>query len=508
MRYGLVSDIHANLQAWNAVWADIHALDVEEIICLGDIVGYGPRPAETMAAVYANVHHIILGNHDAVIAGIYDPSSFNPDAMKMIEWTSSQLGKKAAEVFASFPLEMVLEAGEFNALCVHGAAHQPEGFPYILEEKDARKTWEVSNHPLIFVGHTHRPRIDILDPDDKHTAAQPADFTVEEGYRYIVNVGSVGMSRHKDFRACYVVFDTDDMSITYHRTAYDMEAFRRDVNERIGETKQAKRLLASFEETTGGPVREAMDFTPTVEKVREAARKTAAKRRSRLVVRSSPWDWLRGGKDAAGDKEGKEGSPAKGRRGPRRPRRPSTSKLALQFFSDAATGISGSAKPFLDSIGRMAGGTSSRTQRKRPRNKSGQVIWLSRDATYEASSVHKRLSEHQDELLTVEDLEEDRGYKYAFRAERERMPSRLIVKLPYSARVKRVVAVFRDRIPDIIRIRISRDAKKWIDVYRGPGNEGVWDIPVEEDSLVKHVWIGLTEKGEFRPYAVQVFGIE
>jgi len=226
MRYGLVSDIHANLQAWNAVWADIHAQDVEEIICLGDIIGYGPRPAETMAAVYANVHHIILGNHDAVIAGIYDPSSFNPDAMKMIEWTSSQLDKKAAEVFAGFPLEMVLEAGEFNALCVHGGAHQPEGFPYILEEGDARKTWAVSNHPLIFIGHTHRPRIDILSPDDTHTAAQPTDFVVEEGYRYIVNVGSVGMSRQKDFRACYVVFDSDEMTITYHHTAYDMASFK------------------------------------------------------------------------------------------------------------------------------------------------------------------------------------------------------------------------------------------------------------------------------------------
>ncbi len=508
MRYGLVSDIHANLQAWNAVWADIHALDVEEIICLGDIIGYGPRPAETMAAVYANVHHIILGNHDAVIAGIYDPSSFNEDAKKMIEWTNSQLDKKAAEVFAGFPLEMVLEAGEFNALCVHGAAHQPEGFPYILDEKDARKTWGISTHPLIFIGHTHRPRIDILSPDDAHTAAQPTDFVMEEGYRYIVNVGSVGMSRQRDFRACYVVFDTDERSITYHHTAYDMESFKKDVNERIGGTKQARRLLASFEETTGGPVREAMDFTPTVEKVKEAARKTASKRRSRLVVKSSPWGWLTGGGGAGEDEgEGKEGTEGKGKRGPSR-RRPSTGKMALQFFSDAASGITGSAKPLLSSIGRMTGGTSSRSSRKRPRNKSGEVIWLSKDGTYQASSVHKKFSEHQDKLLTVEDLEKRPRYQYAFRAERERMPSRLVVKLPYSARVKRVVAVFHDRIPDNLRIRISRDGKKWADVYRGPGSEGVWDIPVDDDSLVKQVWIGLTEKGEFRPYAVQVFGIE
>ncbi|MFC1671985.1 metallophosphoesterase family protein [Planctomycetota bacterium] len=506
MRYGLVSDIHANLLAWKAVWSDIHALGIDEIICLGDIIGYGPRPAETLAEVYANVHHIILGNHDAVIAGIYDPSSFNPDAKRMIEWTNSQLDKKAAEVFSGFPLEMVLEAGDFKALCVHGAAHQPEGFPYILEEEDARKTWAASDHPLIFVGHTHRPRIDMLDADGTYHAPALQDFLIEEGCRYIVNVGSVGMPRAKDFRACYVVFDTDERSITYHHAAYDMEALEKDVKERIGETKQALRLLASFDELKGGRVREQMDFTPSIEKVKEATRKAATRHRRR-VVRSSPWDWLRGG-PAQKPEEGKDETGRGGKRAPTsRSRRPSTGKMALRFISDAASGITGSAKPLISSIGRMRS-SPSRPQRKRSRNKSGEVIWLSRDATYEASSVHKRFSEHPDELLMVQDLEEDRGYAYAFRAERERMPSRLVVTLPYSAVLKRIVAVFKDRIPEDLRIRISRDAKSWVDLYKGPGEYGVWDIPVEEEARMKHVWIGLTTAGEFRPYAVQVFGIE
>ena len=88
------------------------------------------------------------------------------------------------------------------------------------------------------------------------------------------------------------------------------------------------------------------------------------------------------------------------------------------------------------------------------------------------------------------------------------MPSRLVVTLPYSAVLKRIVAVFKDRVPENLRIRISRDAKSWIEICKGPGEYGVWDIPVDEEARMKHVWIGLAAAGEFRPYAVRVFGIE
>lgn len=518
MRYGLVSDIHANLQAWNAVWTDIHALDIDQVICLGDIVGYGPRPAETLASVYANVHHIILGNHDAVVAGIYDPSSFNPDAKRMIEWTAAQLDKKAAQVFAEFPLDMEIEAGDFNAVFVHGTLHQPEAFNYILKEADARQTWEMTDQPIIFVGHTHVPRIDLLDENGAYHALPPDDFVMEEGCRYIVNVGSVGMSRHRDFRACYAVFDAEAREISWHRTAYDMETFKREVKERIGSTKQAERVLASFEQTKAGPVREALDFKPTVEKIKEAARKTAERRKRRLVARPSRWGWPGRGTDKShrkpSSREAGEREPAHareekekhatGRFARRTPKKPGFGKL----IAGAAAGITGGAKPLLDSIGKIAAGTSGGRQRTRPRNKSGKVIWLSRKATYTPSSVDKRFSEHPDELLTVDDIEKNRGYSYAFRAGIERMPAHLVVKLPYSAVLKQVVVSFRERIPEELKIRISRDAKKWTEIFRGAGTEGLWDITVEDESRVKHVWIGLATVGEFRPYAVKILGIE
>jgi predicted phosphodiesterase len=262
MKYALVSDIHANLQAWNVVMADMVAHGAEEVICLGDVVGYGPRPAECLASVYSNVHHFLLGNHDAVVAGTFDASRFNADAQRMIEWTQGQLDSKAKEFFRGLPLVLEIQAGDAAPLCVHGAAHQPEDFPYILKESDARKTWAASGTPLVFVGHTHRPCVDVLHPDGRYERLPAQDFVPEEGKRYIVNVGSVGMPRDRDFRACYCTYDTETGEVAYHRTAYDVEAFKTDVRQRIGETRQAGAVLAAFERKQSSPLRDELDFTP------------------------------------------------------------------------------------------------------------------------------------------------------------------------------------------------------------------------------------------------------
>ena len=97
MRYAIVSDIHANMQAWKAVLQDIACSDIDRIICLGDIVGYGPRPAEVLQSVHARADHLVLGNHDAVIAGKLSAELFNPRARERVKWTAEHLSPKAVE---------------------------------------------------------------------------------------------------------------------------------------------------------------------------------------------------------------------------------------------------------------------------------------------------------------------------------------------------------------------------------------------------------------------------
>lgn len=261
MKYAIISDIHANLQAWQAVWADTVALGVDAVICLGDIVGYGPRPAETLAAVYSKIDHFVIGNHDAAVADIFDVSAFNDDAQEMIAWTKKKLGQKAVDFFRGLPYAVKLDCGEFKALCVHGSMHEQEEFNYILDEEDARATWDVCEQPLIFVGHTHKPKADVLDDNGAYHQLPAEAFTVEEGKRYIVNVGSVGMPRMSDFRACYCTYDTETKTVSWQLTSYDIESFKNDVRGLASHSRQAAAVLSVFDRTQSGPLREEVDFS-------------------------------------------------------------------------------------------------------------------------------------------------------------------------------------------------------------------------------------------------------
>lgn len=263
MKIAVIADIHANLQAWGAVRADIITQKVDRIVCLGDIIGYGPRPADVLTSVHANAHSFVLGNHDAVVAGLMDEEMFNEDARAMIRDTRDRLGDKAVEFFKKIPYILLEDIEEIRVLFVHGALPAPEEFGYIETEEEARATWDACDAGLVFVGHTHIPRIDVLTPDNRHGAPPPQDFILEKDHRYIVNVGSVGMPRMDDFRARYCIYDTSNKRISWHQTAYDIEAFQNDVREFGGASIAMQELLQTINGVVG-PVREEVDFGRTV----------------------------------------------------------------------------------------------------------------------------------------------------------------------------------------------------------------------------------------------------
>ena len=258
MRYAFVSDIHGNLTAWNTVLQDMAVHRIDRIVCLGDVVGYGPQPAECLKSVYSRVHSMVLGNHDAVVGGRMSADHFNERARRAIEWTQVRLGDAARRLFADLP--MVLKGPGFR--CSHGDFTDPAQFRYVFSPEDAAANFAATSEQLLFVGHTHEACFFVTGGSGAVYKLAPEDFALEEGKRYIVNVGSVGSPRDGDLRACYVIYDEAKKSVWFHRVAFDVEAVRAAVRAAPGlepEDVQILRFAAARERDT---IREAPDFSP------------------------------------------------------------------------------------------------------------------------------------------------------------------------------------------------------------------------------------------------------
>jgi len=234
--YAIISDVHANLPALEAVLSDLRARGISDILCLGDTVGYGADPAECIDAVEQACRLTISGNHDWAV--ITEPHQFNPLAEEAVEYTRRVLkpgplsvGRKRARWQWLENLPRRREENE--ALYVHGSPRPPdERLEYILPTDvffgnydKLQDIFDMSPR-LLFVGHTHIPgvitdRFDLLEP-----AAMGYRIELEPTHKYIINAGSVGQPRDGDWRACYLL--VDDNQLTYCRVPYDVEeAMRR-----------------------------------------------------------------------------------------------------------------------------------------------------------------------------------------------------------------------------------------------------------------------------------------
>ncbi len=226
MRCAIVSDIHANLEALEAVLEDIRNRGIREIYCLGDLIGYGPNPRECIDLAMRHFKVTIMGNHDQ--AALFDPEGFNSSAESAIFWTREQLesrgnprqNEKRWEFLGELPRRH--QEGEF--LFVHGSPRIPLNeyiFPEdIYNRRKMERIFQLVDR-YCFVGHTHVPGIflesgEFIEPADLSGGAyQLPDQKV------VVNVGSVGQPRDGDPRACYVILD--DSAITFCRVPYDVE---------------------------------------------------------------------------------------------------------------------------------------------------------------------------------------------------------------------------------------------------------------------------------------------
>lgn len=247
MRYAIISDLHANWQAWSAVWTDIQANRVDAVVCLGDMVGYGPRPEEVVASVRTVTRDFVLGNHDAAACGRLDPSIFNERARSLIEWTADRLSAETLSFLKQVPLSYQRD----DLLFVHAEVEQPGRFLYIESEQEASRQLGFTTADLVFIGHTHEPLIYRAGPGGGDR--QPDhDLELSGDYRYLVNVGSVGDPRGNfETRASYVLFDAEAKRLHFRKVEFDIEGYRRDLAE-VGLRITPQFIAVADYRTSGG----------------------------------------------------------------------------------------------------------------------------------------------------------------------------------------------------------------------------------------------------------------
>ena len=219
--YAVLGDIHANIDALNAVLDDARAQGVTHFVCVGDVVGYNAAPAACIRAVRDELGcPCVRGNHDHYVS---DPGTnladFHPSAAQVVEWTRSQLAADDVQWLHDLPLQKPV----MGFMLVHATLDKPDHWGYVFENQQAEANFSYQCTPLCFHGHTHVPIIYSNEPGGV-VHYQPRDFTLELGQRLFINVGSVGQPRDGDPRASYVVYDMAARQIRFRRVAYDVQA--------------------------------------------------------------------------------------------------------------------------------------------------------------------------------------------------------------------------------------------------------------------------------------------
>ncbi len=222
MRYGIISDIHSNIEALRAVIEMLRENSIDTIVCLGDIVGYGADPGECIDEVAQQVDFSLLGNHDSAVIGWENTDRFNQMARTAISWTIDRLGARQLEYLRN--LEYTGYIGD-AAFCAHASPQKPESWRYIASHKGVKEQFRAFESQVCFVGHTHNPLIYEFQNGNIDTSRKEI-CKLSKNTKYIINAGSVGQPRDKDPRACYLVYDEDERIVETRRVPYDIGAAR------------------------------------------------------------------------------------------------------------------------------------------------------------------------------------------------------------------------------------------------------------------------------------------
>jgi len=218
MRYGIFSDVHSNMEAFKEAVNWFSKQNIDRYIFLGDIVGYGAQPHEAIYLLKELNPIRVAGNHDWACVGKFNLELLNSYAREAIIWTQSVL-KPGDKTFLKLS-SLIYE--DKNFVCVHGSLEEPSEFHYVLNYEDAGLCFSAMDKNICFIGHSHKPGVWTLK-EGKIDYATPARVSLENGIRYIVNVGSIGQPRDGDNRGCACIYDTEKKMVIFHRFEYNIK---------------------------------------------------------------------------------------------------------------------------------------------------------------------------------------------------------------------------------------------------------------------------------------------
>ena len=222
MVYAIISDVHANAIALSAVLEDARRCGAKKLLCLGDVVGYGPEPESTVSTIRARAAFTLAGNHDDAVAGRLDPSDFIDLAADAVARHREALSDENLAWLKSLPY--IYNGKSF--LCAHGDFTSPKTFEYVSDEQEATANFAATKAQLMFVGHSHVPGIFLTGASGKVYSLPPTDFTLEDGKRYIVNPGSVGYPRTNGnvCESTYVLYDDAEKTVSFRRLPFTVRS--------------------------------------------------------------------------------------------------------------------------------------------------------------------------------------------------------------------------------------------------------------------------------------------
>lgn len=227
MRIAVLSDIHANLHALEAVLSDLDGAAIDQVWCLGDVVGYGPRPNECVDLVRRHAALSLCGNHDLAVLGVLDMAEFSGDAAAAAVWTQGVLGEPQRAWLAGLEPAGRAEGAEL----FHGSPRDPV-WDYVLSEGAALESLHETVAPLVLVGHSHVALALSLAGDVLAGGLAPGGTAPDlAAGRWLLNPGSVGQPRDGDPQAAWLLIDTGGSRAEFRRVAYPIEQTQAEIRE-------------------------------------------------------------------------------------------------------------------------------------------------------------------------------------------------------------------------------------------------------------------------------------
>ena len=243
MRIGILSDIHSNYEALTKVLEVAADMNIDRLICMGDIIGYGAEPNPCCELIREHCDVTLMGNHDAAVIGMMDTEYYYPAAKHALFWTRAQLTEENFQWLYGLPYSYEWQ----NLGFFHSAPIMPSGFFYVVRQEDAQAHLKVYDklQEFNFVGHSHLTCQYLLG-DRRVEDVTGQAVKAQEDRKWIINVGSVGQPRDRDNRSCFGMFDTQAQTFEHVRVEYDIDTTADKILRAGLDEKFAKRLFAGL----------------------------------------------------------------------------------------------------------------------------------------------------------------------------------------------------------------------------------------------------------------------